>query len=725
MTFTSDIAKIRGIDAVLGAGSPDRRAWRPRSKSANNAVIAGADNRDPSSVGPPEVIVTADGTRLAVETNFLPMSNLVVTGSHAFSVALDDLGIHYDATRPSRLERLINGDEVRPLPAPPKQPDPVVDIDDPKVLRRAAECIRNFVDCELAWVAATPSPEPPGRPGKPSVLVVDQARGDQHVSLGLADAGRFQRMLTAARKENPDADILIARHRCGGERTSRPGHLSDLDLDEHTHRVAGNVDAAQLIARVTRVYVVTSPLGFIALMQAKPVVCFGAPFYAGWGITDDRGEIPARRVRRRSLAQVFAAAFFAYTRYIDPDLFEACSAERIAAHLQLQSTWRRRNAATLLGYGITWWKRHYVRPFVASNSAEVRFFQTAARIPRGLDPDTTAVFVWGYRDDRKLRRTAERLAYPVWRMEDGFLRSVGLGTDLTAPASLVLDTRGIYYDARQPSDLEHILAHDVFDDDLVARARRLITALVETGVSKYNVGHAVAAWRPNGAPGQTTILVPGQVEGDASLRYGGQTIRSNASLLAAVRRDNPHAFIVYKPHPDVVSGNRSNDDEQVDVNDFDALVKDISISACLDAVDEVHTMTSLTGFEALLRGKSVTTYGMPFYAGWGLTKDHCRCPRRTRRLTLDQLVAGTLILYPRYVNPLTGHFTTPEMVVELLRRSRLGNPPTPSRRGLLWRALRTVNAFGAGVLRELRHGAPSSSRWRRGRAFFTTGAPYR
>ena len=39
----------------------------------------------------------------------------------------------------------------------------------------------------------------------------------------------------------------------------------------------------------------------------------------------------------------------------------------------------------------------------------------------------------------------------------------------------------------------------------------------------------------------------------------------------------------------------------------------------LGIVDEVHTLTSLTGFEALLRGIEVHAYGGPFYAGWGLT----------------------------------------------------------------------------------------------------------
>lgn len=86
----------------------------------------------------------------------------------------------------------------------------------------------------------------------------------------------------------------------------------------------------------------------------------------------------------------------------------------------------------------------------------------------------------------------------------------------------------------------------------------------------------------------------------------------------------------------------------------------------LDAVDEVHVITSLAGFEALLRGRKVTCYGNPFYAGWGLTQDMAPLVRRTRRLSLDELVAGALILYPTYVSRTTGRFTTPERALEEL-----------------------------------------------------------
>ncbi|MEX5433779.1 hypothetical protein WCD93_31650, partial [Klebsiella michiganensis] len=98
----------------------------------------------------------------------------------------------------------------------------------------------------------------------------------------------------------------------------------------------------------------------------------------------------------------------------------------------------------------------------------------------------------------------------------------------------------------------------------------------------------------------------------------------------------------------------------------------------------VHVLTSQSGFEALLRGVPVTTYGQPFYAGWGLTEDRDLDPqvqaRRSRRLTLDELVAGTLLLYPTYVSRITNRFTTAEQTLyELQQWHALPQPGAPSR----------------------------------------------
>jgi capsular polysaccharide export protein len=246
-------------------------------------------------------------------------------------------------------------------------------------------------------------------------------------------------------------------------------------------------------------------------------------------------------------------------------------------------------------------------------------------------------------------------------VEDGFLRSVGLGAQLISPLSWIIDRRGMYYDPSRPSDLEHILQSAAIGDDLCRRAARLRRQIVAGGITKYNLG--APTW-PRPETDRRVILVPGQVESDLSIVYGSRSIRTNSDLLSAVRAENPDAHIVFKPHPDVLAGLREGDAASLGDADCDETVRsEVSMAGILDAVDEVHTMTSLAGFEALLRGKRTICHGLPFYAGWGLTEDKAASARRTRRLTLDMLMAGALILYPTYVSRITGRFTSPERVL--------------------------------------------------------------
>jgi capsular polysaccharide export protein len=241
---------------------------------------------------------------------------------------------------------------------------------------------------------------------------------------------------------------------------------------------------------------------------------------------------------------------------------------------------------------------------------------------------------------------------PVWQVEDGFVRSVGLGADSAPPYSVVVDRHGIYFDPNQPSELEEILQHAPFPPELLARATALMETLVARRISKYNTGGAA---RPLPAPlGRRVVLVPGQVSDDRSVLLGGAGIRDNLTLLARVREAAPDAYVVYKPHPDVDAGQRAGAvPDDAALAHANLVLRDVAMPALLAQVDEVHTLTSLAGFEALLRGRRVVVFGQPFYAGWGLTEDHAPLPRRSRRLTLAELVAGTLLLYARYLDPVT------------------------------------------------------------------------
>lgn len=308
------------------------------------------------------------------------------------------------------------------------------------------------------------------------------------------------------------------------------------------------------------------------------------------------------------------------------------------------------------------WKKPVVRQCFPGS--RVLFVSSEADAPEG-----SVLLVWGMKPGKgELARDVK-----ILRVEDGFLRSVGLGCDLIRPMSWVVDGRGIYYDATRPSDLEHLLVNTTFAKTTLARAALLRERIVDEGVTKYNVG--ISGWqRPSGAG--KVILVPGQVETDASLVYGAPKIRSNMGLLRAVRQANPDAYILYKPHPDVLAGLRARGTgEENALNWCDEQVTDAIMGDLLMAVDEVHVLTSLAGFEALLRGKPVTCYGQPFYSAWGLTVDMEPIQRRSRHLSLDELVAGTLIEYPVYLSRSSDALITPEQALDelLAWRARSGS----------------------------------------------------
>jgi capsular polysaccharide export protein len=320
--------------------------------------------------------------------------------------------------------------------------------------------------------------------------------------------------------------------------------------------------------------------------------------------------------------------------------------------------------------GFSWRKRSFLRRF--TGRTDIR----PLRANRALPPDAT-LLIWGSTPVPEPLPPGAR----VVRVEDGFLRSVGLGADLVRPLSWVFDDQGIYYDATRPSALESLLQQGRFAPDELDRARLLRERIVAAGLTKYNLGGH--PWtRPAGA--RQVVLAIGQVETDSSIAFGCADVRTNMGLLRAVREARPGAWLVYKPHPDVVAGLRGPGAGEADAaSHCDQVVTGTSLHELLQQVDELHVLTSLAGFEGLLRGRPVVCWGRPFYAGWGLTDDRRPPERRTTRRTLDELVAAALIRYPVYLGAATGARCTPEQALEDLLAWRERAPAVDS----WWRRL--------------------------------------
>ncbi len=500
----------------------------------------------------------------------------------------------------------------------------------------------------------------------------------------LAEAGAGLAIVVAADDDAVSrAMILAAFARVGAARTllltgngARP-ELVRWASHAGCRVASGRFDPWPLIDAAAELHVAGAVrIALLAMLSGVAVHCHRPIWFSGRGLTADHGAVAAAPVR--TLGALAAAALEGGARYRDPFTAQPCEAGRA---LDLAAEWRRvcdANRGVAACVGMQFWKRRRMAQFLHDGTRAPRFFRAASPAVAAARQAGGAVAGWASRLPAPFLAEAAASGVLVIRVEDGFLRSVGLGSDFLPPCSVVLDRSGLYYDPAQPSDLETLLATVVFPPRLLARAAALIERIADRGLTKYNTGCASLPALP---AGRETILVPGQVADDLSVTLGGGAASGNADLLRRVRAGNPGAFIIYRPHPDVDAGHRRGAIPDAEaLRHADIVSRGVPMGALIGAVQTLHVMTSLAGFEALLRGRRVVVWGRPFYAGWGLTEDMATVPRRTRQLQLDELAAGVLLLYPRYVDPVTGLPCPAEVLAD-----RLGAPE-------LWRAGPLVRA---------------------------------
>ncbi len=603
---------------------------------------------------------------IALEDGFLRSLDLGCKGVPPLSLVVDHTGIYYDASGPSDLENLLNS----------------TGWETPELMDSAHRALSDILQYNLSKFNHAPDAVVDLWDASPSprVLMLDQTVGDSSVILGGADENTFRTMLDKALAAYPLACVRVKTHPdvLAGKKS---GYLTQYAHEKGVKLIAEDCSPLSLLRQADVVYTITSQMGFEALMLGKNVHCFGMPFYAGWGLTVDRQHCP-RRTRKRTLLEVFAAAYLLYARYVNPIRGERCDIHDTIGLLAEQRRQNERNRGFHACVNFRWWKRPYARAYLQSTGGDLVFCRKPETAVLAAWPKRGELVVWSSSVTESLQKLCDDQGITLARMEDGFIRSVGLGSDFNWPYSLVVDRKGIYYDPMRPSELEDILnsLHEHPNrTELLQRAVALRAFILDKGLTKYNTGFraALADFPKN----KSIVLVPGQVEDDASVRDGGYGL-SNLDLLRLARQARPDAYIVYKPYPDVVTRNRKGSlPNDIVLRHADRLVCDFHMGRLLTLVDEVHTLTSQTGFEALLRGVRVFTYGGPFYAGWGLTEDRQDFPRRTARLSLDELVAGVLLLYPSYYDWQTRQFCRAEDACYRLLQ------PDGQMRGRVWSRL--------------------------------------
>lgn len=306
-------------------------------------------------------------------------------------------------------------------------------------------------------------------------------------------------------------------------------------------------------------------------------------------------------------------------------------------------------------FGAQYWNHPSIMAIFTGKGGSVAFHDSEAETIAAAEADGGSIVSWAGRTTAAMEEACAAKKIGLIRIEDGFLRSVGLGAGLATGAMLALDDQGIYYDPSRPSRLETLLQTAQLSDGQKGRGEALIQQyagirIKEPADSSYSF-----------VMDKRVVLVIGQPDDETN----GPDIDLN--LLRAARQRNPDVHIVFIPS---TGGEQDLDKDKVAKRDIlrlaDEVASNVNLADLVEACDEVETFSSSMGFDALLRGKLVTVHGLPFYAGWGLTNDLSACNRRTMRRSLAEFVYLTLAVYARSVDPVTLLPCTPEFLFERL-----------------------------------------------------------
>lgn len=633
-TFSKDIHLIKHINRFLGT---DNVALFPSPSTCQNLDLIVGWGQDLNATNARQ---TADFHGLKFQTIEDGFIGCGKNNMPRISIVIDKMGIHYDSRTRSSLEDLLNSDDK---------------TFNKKLTTEAKKAITFIRKNKLSKYPGNESiPLNRFSSEQPNILIVDQQLSDPSIQYGAKVD--IDNMVTTALIENPAAKIYIKLMPEAFTGSSK-SILAGFHKHPRIELIVENYNPVALLEKMDKVYVNSSHFGFEALLLGKEIVCFGLPFYAGWGATDDRSEC-LRRQKLRSTEEIFAAAYILYSHYVHPVSGSHCNIFSALEYLQEQLKVETENQADVYCFGVRHWTRANIKPFLHSSHNRIVFVKSVSAAKQVGIKLGDRVAIWGTRKPDRLEELIAITGQQPIKLENGFLESLGFESKSAQPTSLLLDTKASYSACAELSTLDSILQNTNFTSQQIKKSASIRHKITAARKSRLVL-------KTDAVTNQIIILIPGQIESEESAILTSNNITTNLALIHSVREYNPDAYLIYKPHPQVANGSALGKvhpdtvlkycDQYVDLSD---------IPTCLETVDEVHTMTSMVGFEALIKGIPVTTYGRPFYSGWNLTTDLSTQLTFRKNLSIDELIAGALLVYPRYYDWDSGSFTDCESVID-------------------------------------------------------------
>ena len=273
---------------------------------------------------------------------------------------------------------------------------------------------------------------------------------------------------------------------------------------------------------------------------------------------------------------------------------------------------------------------------------------------------------------------------PLILTEEGFIRSIVPSDDARAALkyraghALIFDEGGLYLNASSPSVIESLLNSEwEMTPREKTRAEGLMDFIIKHRLSKYNcqpIKENFSVGRAN-AP---KVLIIDQSYQDKSITLGMASENTFNEMLKAALSENPDADVIIKSHP---SGNIYGTGYFSQVTNSGRvylLTEPINPISLLQQVDKVYVCTSQMGFEAMMCGKETHVFGMPFYAGWGASKDRQKCPRRVKKRSVAEIFFAAYVMCTTYVSYETNAVCEIEQAIDellQLREEFMGNSP--------------------------------------------------
>lgn len=297
------------------------------------------------------------------------------------------------------------------------------------------------------------------------------------------------------------------------------------------------------------------------------------------------------------------------------------------------------------------------------------------------------------------------IEYPIFIVESGFVNSVDLFKPTNTqeyndkwcmPVSYIM-AYAQHYDytigTMMPMAMMYLtFKYCTLNPVQYQRALNAINFILKNKISKYN-NQLKEFPKPNND--KKNILIVDQTYGDQSIQLEEDTAIVFQRMLDTAIEENSDCNIFLKIHPEQLVGRRlgfytTNKDDikpgQVYINrekypQVHFITDFYNPIDLLSKMDKVYTVSSQIGFEALLFRKSVITFGMPFYAGYGFTDDRCtdekfveikayieRSPIKVKSIV--EMFYQLYIRLTHYVNPDTGALIELEDALNLILQKR-------------------------------------------------------